>query len=102
MIIFIYTVLIFLVLRFCVTLFNFLSNPKLVHSITHFDDKVSILIPVRNESRNILTLLQSIQKQDYKNIEVLILDDASDDDTFSICTDFSKSDDRFTVLKGKV
>ncbi len=65
-----------------------------------FSDLVSILIPARNEAENILFLLKSIKNQDYKNIEVIILDDQSDDDTFLICDAFSKTDIRFKVVKG--
>ncbi len=67
MTIFIYAVLIFLVIRFSVTVFNFLSNPKLPRVIKHYQDKISILIPARNEEDNILELLVSIKNQDYTN-----------------------------------
>lgn len=71
MIVFVYAVLVFLVLRFTVTLFNFLSNPKLGYYGKHFTDKVSIIILSGPES-DPQELLSAIQKQDYDNIEVLI------------------------------
>ena len=67
MIIVIAITLLFIVLRFTVTLFNFISNPKLTRVNRSYTDLVSILIPARNEASNILTLLQSIHQQDYKN-----------------------------------
>ena len=67
--VFVYVVLVFLILRFSVTIFNFLSNPKLGHYGKKFDDKVSIII--RKSSNNIAPLQQSISLQDYKNVEVL-------------------------------
>jgi glycosyltransferase involved in cell wall biosynthesis len=94
-------VFIFLILRFTVTLFNFLSNPKLPRIGKHYTDKVSILIPARNEERDILNLLTSIHRQDYANYEVLILDDNSTDNTFKICQDFAAAHPRFKVIKGK-
>jgi glycosyltransferase involved in cell wall biosynthesis len=66
-----------------------------------FNDLVSILIPARNEAENILTLLESIRNHDYENLEVIVLDDQSDDDTFLICDTFSKTDARFKVVKGE-
>ncbi|RZK24976.1 MAG: hypothetical protein EOO43_06695 [Flavobacterium sp.] len=70
MIVFAYVVLVFLILRFSVTLFNFLSNPKLGHYGKKFDDKVSIIIhPSFDESEK---LKQSILAQDYKNVEILM------------------------------
>ena len=91
----------FLVLRFTVTLFNFLSNPKLPHIKRAYVQLVSILIPVRNEENNILNLLRSIREQDYENYEVIILDDSSEDNTYKICMDFAANDSRFKVIKGE-
>lgn len=101
MIIAIYITLFFIVLRFTVTLFNFISNPKLPHVKKYYEQLVSILIPVRDEEDNILTLLNSIQAQDYPNYEVLILDDDSSDNTYEICSAFAARHSRFSVIKGR-
>ncbi|RFZ91754.1 glycosyltransferase [Mucilaginibacter conchicola] len=101
MIIALYVTFFFLILRFTVTLFNFLSNPKLPRIVRHYHDKVSILIPARNEAEDILTLLQSIHAQDYQNYEVIILDDNSTDDTFAICEAFAAEHPKFKIIKGK-
>jgi len=90
-----------MVLRFTVSLFNFISNPKLPHIKKAYTELVSILIPVRNEEGNILSLLQSIQNQDYDNCEVIILDDDSTDNTYRVCADFAAEHPRFKVIKGK-
>lgn len=89
-----------MILRFAVTLFNFISDPKLRRVSKHYHDFVSILIPVRNEQDNILELLQSIQKQDYQEYEVIILDDQSTDRTWDICNEFALTDNRFRIVKG--
>lgn len=96
-----YLVFFFLILRFSVTLFNFISNPKLTPAGKHYTDLVSILIPARNEQDDIIDLLQSIKDQNYQHFEVLVLDDNSTDNTYSICTAFAKSDNRFKVIKGE-
>ncbi len=101
MIYFFYIVFFFLILRFTVTLFNFISNPKLTGSPKKFNDLVSILIPARNEQDDILKLLNSIQQQDYKNIEVVILDDNSEDDTLQVINNFCVKHSNFKVVKGK-
>lgn len=95
-----YVVFFFLILRFTVTLFNFISNPKLPPSKTQHNDLVSILIPARDEEDNILKLLNSLQNQDYRNIEVIVLDDQSTDNTYKLCEEFSENNSRFKVLKG--
>jgi chlorobactene glucosyltransferase len=88
------------VLRFTVTLFNFLSNPKLTRVNRRYDNPVSILIPARNEEDNILALLQSIRMQDYKNYEVIVYDDCSTDHTYKICSAFAAGHSNFSVIKG--
>ena len=88
-------------LRFTVTLFNFISNPKLSSTPRAYDDFVSILIPVRNEEQNILSLLESIRDQEYRNYEVIILDDHSTDQTLSICREFCDLNKKFRVISGK-
>lgn len=73
MIMFLYIVLLFLILRFTVTLFNFLSNPKLGHYGRKFSDLVSVII-TREEGVE-QNLLDSLDKQDYRNIEILLQKD---------------------------
>lgn len=97
----IYFIFLFLILRFTVTLFNFISNPKLTNSPREYTDLVSILIPARDEEHNILNLLESIRNQDYQNYEVIILDDHSTDNTQELCARFCKSNKRFRVISGK-
>jgi chlorobactene glucosyltransferase len=92
--------LFFLVLRFTVTLFNFISNPKLTRVSKHYSDLVSILIPARNEEASILPLLQSIQSQDYPNYEVIVYDDDSSDKTYAVCSAFAGMHPHFAIIKG--
>lgn len=101
MIITIFITFIFIILRFTVTVFNFISNPKLPHIKKNYTQLVSILIPARNEQDNILALLQSIYRQDYTEYEVIILDDGSDDDTYTVCEKFALRHHQFRVIKGK-
>jgi glycosyltransferase involved in cell wall biosynthesis len=92
--------LFFLILRFTVTVFNFISNPKLTRVNRQYNDLVSILIPARNEEDKILSLLESIDQQDYPNYEVIIYDDDSSDGTYAVCSLFAANHPRFKVIKG--
>ncbi len=42
---------------------------------------ISIIAPGRNEGKNIYKLASSLRNQTYKNIEIIVVDDGSDDDT---------------------
>lgn len=90
-----------MILRFTVTLFNFISDPKLRRVARHYTDFISILIPVRDESRDIITLLESIYEQDYDNYEVIILDDDSNDDSYNLCKAFCDRHQNFRIIKGE-
>jgi chlorobactene glucosyltransferase len=62
---------------------------------------VSILIPARDEEANIESCLQSLQKQDYPNFEVLVLNDESSDDTAAIVSQIAARNNRIQLLQGK-
>jgi len=61
---------------------------------------ISVLIPARDEEGNIATCLDSLQKQDYPNFEILVLDDNSSDNTATIVEQVVAKDVRIQLLKG--
>ncbi len=62
---------------------------------------VSVLIPARNEELNIEKCVKSLQKQDYPEYEILVLDDNSTDNTGQIVNRLAADDSRITLLKGE-
>lgn len=52
---------------------------------------ITILVPGKNEGRHLFKLIQSLREQTYKNFEIIIVDDGSDDDSPFICKDFEKN-----------
>ena len=63
--------------------------------------KVSIMIPTFNQDKYILKAIQSAQSQSYPNLEIVISDDHSTDNTENIVQDFIKecSDDRVKYFR---
>ncbi len=51
--------------------------------------KVSVLIPARNEEKNIAACLDSLLRQTYDNYEIVVLDDQSTDDTWGILAGYA-------------
>lgn len=52
--------------------------------------KVTVIIPTKNEEKNITSCLKNLQKQTYKNLEVIVVDNQSTDDTLTqLKTNFS-------------
>ncbi len=61
---------------------------------------VSMLIPARNEERNIARCVNSLRAQDYPTFEVLVLDDNSHDRTADIVSGIAGEDTRVRLLRG--
>ncbi len=59
---------------------------------------VSVIIPAYNASRFIRETLHSALSQTYKEIEIVVVDDGSTDDTAEIVTRFSEADGRVRLL----
>ena len=62
---------------------------------------VSVLIPARNEEVNIKRCIYSLIDQSYKNLEIIILDDDSSDQTFEIAQELAKKFQFINVVKGE-
>ncbi len=60
--------------------------------------KLSIVIPMYNESRYIWRCLESFKKQNFKDFEIILIDDWSIDNTIEIAENFSK-DFQLKILK---
>ncbi len=62
---------------------------------------ISVLIPARDEERNIEACLESLQKQGYPNFEILVLDDNSSDNTANIAERIAAQDNRIQLIRGE-
>lgn len=51
---------------------------------------VSVIVPGKNEGKYIPKLIETLSKQTYKNIEIIVVDDGSDDNTPFICRALEK------------
>jgi len=60
---------------------------------------VSILIPFKNTAPYLVECLDSIRAQEYKNWEVLAVDDSSTDNSWEIVAKYAKTDPRFKLIK---
>lgn len=62
------------------------------------DYKVSVIVTAYNIQDYIVKCLESIANQTYKNLEVIVVDDGSSDDTGKLADEFAKNDNRFIVI----
>lgn len=63
---------------------------------------ISIVIPVYNVEPYLRECLDSVIAQSYKNLEILIVDDASTDGSYDICREYAQNDERIHLFKNEV
>lgn len=59
---------------------------------------ISIIIPVYNVSKYLDECLKSVVGQTYKNIQIILVNDGSTDNSGAICEEWKKKDDRIEVI----
>lgn len=59
---------------------------------------ISIIIPVYNAEKYINRCIKSIVNQSYQNLEIIIVNDGSTDDSLSICETLATQDNRIKVI----
>jgi len=61
---------------------------------------VSLLVPARNEQKNIRRCVEALLAQDYPHLEILVLEDRSTDATPVILAELAARDPRLVILTG--
>lgn len=67
-------------------------------SVNHTNYKISIIVPVYNSREYLEQSIESILQQTYTNLELLLIDDESTDESGEICDRYAKKDSRVRVI----
>ena len=59
---------------------------------------VSVIIPIYNTARYLPRCLESIRNSDYKNLEIICINDGSTDNCLEILQEYKNKDNRILVI----
>ena len=59
---------------------------------------ISVIIPIYNVEKYLCRCLDSIISQSYKDLEIILVDDGSPDNSPSICDSYARNDNRIKVI----
>ncbi len=96
---FAYISFILLALKLINTTVNFILKDCITKLKSLEKNSVSVLIPARNEEKNIRLLLKDLQKIEDSILEILIYNDESTDNTEKVINELSKHDKRIKLIK---
>ncbi len=66
--------------------------------MSNFMKKLSVVIPVYNVEKYLEQCINSICGQSYQNLEIILINDGSEDGSLNICEDAARKDPRITVI----
>lgn len=59
---------------------------------------ISVIIPIYNVQQYLSQCVESILAQTYQNLEIILVDDGSTDDSGRMCDNFAEKDSRLKVF----
>ena len=59
---------------------------------------VSVIVPVYNAENTLHACVKSISEQTYRNIEIILVNDGSKDDSLSVCRALAAGDERIKII----
>lgn len=65
------------------------------------EPKVTIIIPIYNAQETLHSCIMSVIQQTYQNLEIILINDGSTDQSFAICERFKQKDRRIILINQK-
>ena len=64
----------------------------------YIKEKISVIVPMHNSENTIERCVNSIKDSTYKNIEIVLIDDGSTDNTFNVCTKLKEKNNNILLM----
>ena len=65
----------------------------------YIEGLISVIVPVYNTEKYIAECLDSIINQTYKKLEIIVIEDGSIDNSYDVCKEYAKKDDRIILIQ---
>ena len=62
-------------------------------------EKITVIVPVYNVENYLNKCLDSILKQTYQNLEIIVVNDGSTDNSGTICQEYAQKDNRIVYIE---
>lgn len=98
MIVLAYIIFAFAAIQFLVAMVNLVFPQSFPETENSYNPLVSVLIPARNEEKNIANILTDLCQLPYNNLEIIVFNDQSEDKTGEIVREFVKKDSRIKII----
>ena len=72
-----------------------------INKENNMNEKISIIVPIYNSEKTIESCVSSLVQQSYNNIEIILVNDGSQDQSLQICKEFARKDSRIVVIDKK-
>jgi len=86
--------------------YEFYKNEKLLLKKKYFrkveSPKISIISAIYNKQNYLLRFIRNIQNQDFNDIEIILVDDSSNDNTINIIKNMQKVDKRINLIRHNI
>ncbi len=78
--------------------FGVFAFAKIQRSKQQYDIPVSVIVCAKNEAENLKLLIPELVQQSYKNFEIVLINDASSDETLEVMEGFQKEHDNIKIV----
>lgn len=75
-----------------------MNNPLCTQKEAEQDPLISVIVPVYNVENYLPRCLESIERQTYQNLDIILVDDGSTDQSGALCDAFAQRDARARVI----
>lgn len=96
-----YISILFLLMQLINVVLNLIFKQRIKANTSFGNEHISVLIPARNEEENIPFILSDLKKSNNENMEIIVFDDESSDNTAKVVRDFATQDQRIRLIQSK-